>query len=119
MLDIAVDPDSAVAPFEQVRRQIAQQINDRTLPVGAKLPTVRGLATDLGIAANTAAKVYRELEQAGLIETRGRAGTFVSAAGERSQARAAEAAAEYVRAVDALGIDRAEALAIVRASLER
>ncbi|GAA2773091.1 GntR family transcriptional regulator [Saccharopolyspora taberi] len=117
MLDVVVDHGSGVAPFEQVRRQIAQQINDRTLPVGTKLPTVRGLATDLGIAANTAAKAYRELEQAGLIETRGRAGTFVASAGDRSSERAAEAAAEYVRAVTALGIDREQALAIVRAAL--
>ncbi|CAM04827.1 GntR family transcriptional regulator [Saccharopolyspora erythraea NRRL 2338] len=117
MLAVTVDPNSAVAPFEQVRTQIAQQINDRVLPVGTKLPTVRRLAADLGIAANTAAKAYRELEQAGLIETRGRAGTFVGSAGERSNERAAEAAAEYARTVAALGIPREEALAIVRAAL--
>lgn len=118
MLSITVDSDSAVAPYEQVRSGIAEQINDHTLPVGTKLPTVRALAAELGIAANTAAKAYRELEQVGLIETRGRAGTFVASAGEQSSQRAAEAAAEYARIVHALGIPTSEALAIVRAALD-
>jgi DNA-binding transcriptional regulator YhcF (GntR family) len=72
-----IDPSSSVPPFEQLRLQFAQRIGDRTLPVGAKLPTIRGLANDLGLAANTVARTYRELEEAGLIETRGRAGSFV------------------------------------------
>lgn len=118
MLDLSVEPDSEVAPFEQVRSGIAERINSGALPVGGKLPTVRALAADLGIAANTAAKAYRELEQAGLIETRGRAGTFVSSTGDRSSRRAAEAAAEYARTVHALGIPPAEALAMVRAALD-
>jgi DNA-binding transcriptional regulator YhcF (GntR family) len=112
-----VDSGSAVPPFEQVRTRLAQQINEGDLPVGAKLPTVRGLAADLGIAANTVARAYRELEAAGLLETRGRAGTFVAAGGDRNKAKAAAAAAEYVRIVDALGIDRKEALGIVHAAL--
>ena len=118
MVDLSVDPGAGVSPFEQVRSGIAARINAGELPVGAKLPTVRALAAELGIAANTAARAYRELEQAGLIETRGRAGTFVSAAGNRGAQRAAEAAAEYARATRALGIPPQEALALVRAALE-
>ncbi|GAB3297020.1 GntR family transcriptional regulator [Parasphingorhabdus pacifica] len=117
MLALNVDPDSSVAPYEQVRSGIAERINTHELPVGTKLPTVRRLAADLGVAANTAAKAYRELERAGLIETRGRAGTFVASAGEQSSQRAAEAAAEYARIVHALGIPSDEALGIVRAAL--
>ncbi|MDV6012553.1 GntR family transcriptional regulator [Haloechinothrix sp. LS1_15] len=117
MID-GVDSSSTVPPFEQVRSQLARKINDGSLPVGTKLPTVRALAADLGIAANTVARAYRELESAGMIDTRGRSGTFVSATGDRSRSKAAEHAAEYARAVDALGIDRQEALAIVRAALE-
>lgn len=115
---IGFDPHSDIAPFEQVRSGIAERINTGELPVGAKLPTVRALAADLGIAANTVAKSYRELERAGLIETRGRAGTFVSATGDRSRARAADAAAAYARTVRGLGLDTDEALSIVRAALE-
>jgi len=117
MLDLKVDTESGVAPFEQVRAGIAERINSGALPVGEKLPTVRALAAELGIAANTAAKAYRALEQAGLIETRGRAGTFVSAAGDRSQARAAEAAARYAETVRGLGLSPQEGLDIVRAAL--
>ncbi|MEB3372237.1 GntR family transcriptional regulator [Saccharopolyspora mangrovi] len=115
---ISVDPDSEVPPFEQVRSSIAERITSGDLAVGAKLPTVRALAAELGIAANTAAKAYRELEQAGLIETRGRAGTFVSDAGDQAAARAAEAAATYAQITQALGIPKSEALAIVQAALK-
>lgn len=112
-----VDSSSAVPPFEQVRLQLARQINQGDLPVGTKLPTVRRLAADLGIAANTVARAYRELEAAGLLETRGRAGTFVAAGGDRNKSKAAAAAAEYVRTVDALGIERKQAIDIVHAAL--
>lgn len=114
---LTIDSNSGVPPFEQVRSSIAEQVNSGELPVGAKLPTVRALAADLGIAVNTVAKAYRELEQAGLIETRGRAGTFVSGTGSESHRRAAAAAAEYARTVHALGISRDQALAIVEAAL--
>ena len=115
---IPFDSGSAVPPYEQVRSGFATRINDRSLPVGAKLPTVRQLAADLGIAPNTVARAYRELEEAGLIETRGRAGSFVSAAGEQTRRRAQQAAAEYAKITRRLGLDSAEALSIVRAALD-
>lgn len=117
-MTVVIDTMSALPPFEQVRAQLAQQINDGTLPVGVKLPTVRSLAAELGLATNTVARAYRELESASLLETRGRAGTFVGANGDASKARASDAAAEYVSAVDRLGIDRRTALAIVAAALQ-
>ncbi|MGH3622601.1 MAG: GntR family transcriptional regulator [Sciscionella sp.] len=114
---IEVDARSATPPYEQVRAQLASQINDRSLAVGTRLPTVRRLATDLGLAVNTVARSYRELEEAGLLETRGRAGTFVSAAGERSRERAREAAQRYAATARSLGLDADEALRIVMAAL--
>ena len=48
---ISIDPDSAQPPFEQVRSQLARHISDRTLAVGTRLPTVRALAAELGLAA--------------------------------------------------------------------
>ena len=116
-MSVSIDNTSPIPPFEQVRVQLAQQINDGTLPVGSQLPTVRTLAADLGIAANTVARAYRELEAAALLETRGRAGTFVGSNGDASLAKASTAAAEYVAIVDALGVDRGAALAIVTAAL--
>ncbi|SDH57452.1 DNA-binding transcriptional regulator YhcF, GntR family [Actinokineospora alba] len=114
---ITIDPNSAVPPFEQVRGGLAQQINDHTLAVGTKLPTVRQLATDLGLAANTVARAYRELEEAGLVETRGRAGTFVGAAGDRTLERARKAADTYAEAMHKLGLDHDTALSIAEAAL--
>lgn len=115
---IVVDNTSPVPPFEQLRSQLARQIQDRTLAVGTRLPTVRRLAADLGLAVNTVARAYRELEEAGLIETRGRAGSFVSAAGERGRERARRAAAAYAAVVASVGIDRDEAIRIVKAALD-
>lgn len=114
---IVIDAGSGVAPFEQLRVQLARQIQERTLPVGYRLPTIRSLANDLGLAANTVARAYRELEEAGLIETRGRAGSFVSAAGEAGRERARRAAADYAAVVASVGIDAGEALRIVEAAL--
>ena len=116
-MQITLDPESTVPPFEQVRTTIADRINDGSLAVGTKLPTVRALATQLGIAANTAARAYRELEHAGLIETRGRAGTFVGSSGDRTRAEAHAAARVYADTAHGLGLSRREALDIVTAAL--
>ena len=74
---LRVDTASAVPPYEQIRTQIATMIATGVLPVGQRLPTIRQLAADLGLAGGTVARAYRELEQAGLIRSRGRHGTFV------------------------------------------
>ncbi|HYN93102.1 MAG TPA: GntR family transcriptional regulator [Pilimelia sp.] len=114
---IVIDPASPVPPFEQLRAQLAGQIQDRTLAVGTRLPTIRRLAADLGLAVNTVGRAYRGLDEAGLIETRGAAGSFVSAAGEQGWERARRAAAEYAAVITALGIDTNEAVRIVQAAL--
>jgi DNA-binding transcriptional regulator YhcF (GntR family) len=115
--EIVIDAASPVPPFEQLRGQFARQIQEHALAVGTRLPTIRRLAGELGLAANTVAKAYRELEEAGLIETRGRAGSFVSAAGEEGRERARRAAADYAAVVSSVGIDAAEAIRIVEAAL--
>lgn len=116
-LQITVDPDVATAPFEQIRAQIAEQARSGQLPVGYKLPTVRGFAEELGLAANTVAKAYRALESDGVVETRGRHGTFVAAAGDAAGRQAAEAAQTYARRARRLGLDRTAALAAVEDAL--
>ncbi|TWP53690.1 GntR family transcriptional regulator [Lentzea tibetensis] len=112
-----IDQDSDVPPYEQVRLHFAQAIAARELPVGAKLPTVRALAADLGLAVNTVARAYRELEEAGLVETRGRAGTVVSAAGDRGRERVVRAARAYAATATEVGLTADEALEIIRAAL--
>lgn len=116
-LKITVRPDAATAPYEQLREQIADQARSGALPVGYRLPTVRGLADDLGLAANTVAKAYRALESDGVIETRGRNGTFVAAAGDAAVREAAAAASAYAQRVRRLGLDRTAAEAAVGEAL--
>jgi DNA-binding transcriptional regulator YhcF (GntR family) len=112
-----IDADSALPPYEQLRLHLARQIADRSLAVGTRLPPVRQLAAELGLAVNTVARAYRELAEHGLVDTRGRAGTFVAAAGERTRQRAQHAAEQYAAAVVGLGLERDEALRIVAAAL--
>ncbi|MDG6110007.1 GntR family transcriptional regulator [Dactylosporangium aurantiacum] len=114
---IVIDAASPVPPFEQLRAQLARQIHERALAVGTRLPTIRRLAADLGLAVNTVGRAYRELEEAGLIETRGAAGSFVSAGGEQARERAGRAAAEYAAVIASVGLDTEEAIRIVRAAL--
>jgi DNA-binding transcriptional regulator YhcF (GntR family) len=75
---LSVDPASGAPPYEQLRRQVVEQVAAGMLRPGARLPPVRRLAEDLGLAAGTVARAYRELEAAGVVETRGRAGTVVA-----------------------------------------
>lgn len=113
---VSLDSASPVPPYEQVRASLARQITDGSLAVGTKLPTVRALAAEIGIAPNTIARAYRELEEAGLIETRGRAGSFVSSAGDEAKRLVQEAASVYAAKCRAVGVSDEDALAIVRAA---
>ena len=106
-------------PYEQVRSQIAAAIESGRLRPAIRLPTVRQLAGDLGIAVNTVARAYRELELAGLVETRGRQGTFVAGPPSQTRQLAVQAAQEFLRRMRELGFDRAAALAIVSHEAER
>ncbi|NMR21073.1 GntR family transcriptional regulator [Cellulomonas fimi] len=115
---LAVDPRSPVPPYEQIRGQVAAAVRSGTLVPGTRLPTVRRLADDLGVAANTAARAYRELEQAGVVETRGRHGTFVAATGAAGDRAALAAALDYARRARELGLEDAEALRWVRDALK-
>ncbi|MFI7513658.1 GntR family transcriptional regulator [Micromonospora echinofusca] len=115
---ITVDQGSAVPPYEQVRGQLAELIGTGRLAVGTRLPTVRRFAADLGLAVNTVARAYRELEAAGLLETRGRHGTFVAPGRDDASDRLQRVAAEYAAEATRLGVPPATALALVRAALD-
>ena len=108
-----LDPASTVPPFEQLRAQIASRAAAGDLPAGTKLPTVRSLAADLGLAVNTVAKAYRALETDGVVVTEGRRGTFVSATPAGTSDAAGDAAAAYVAAARRLGLTLPEAVRLV------
>jgi DNA-binding transcriptional regulator YhcF (GntR family) len=114
-----------VPPYEQLREQIAGLIATGELTAGTRLPPVRQLAADLGLAGGTIARAYRELDQAGLIEGRGRHGTVVRAApaasaGEQERRRVLSAAAERLaRTARELGFSDEATLAAARGALAR
>jgi DNA-binding transcriptional regulator YhcF (GntR family) len=115
---ITLDAASAIPPFEQVRAQLAARIADGSLTAGTRLPPVRRMADDLGLAANTVARAYRDLEAAGLVETRGRGGTIVTAGGDRARERLQAAAQRYAALAHDLGISPQEALRVVRTAVD-
>lgn len=114
-MNLTVDPSSGMPPFEQVRVGIRAQVESGDLSPGFRLPPVRALADSLGLAANTVARAYKDLEAQGVVETRGRAGTFVAGRGVSSAVRSA--ASSYVASVRALGLSDEEALDAVRRAL--
>ncbi|WP_405838515.1 GntR family transcriptional regulator [Streptomyces sp. NBC_01518] len=116
-MTLKIHIDDSAAPYKQIRAQISERARSGALPVGYKLPTVRGLAESLGLAANTVAKAYRALETDGVIETRGRNGTFVAAAGSAAEREAATAAQAYGERVRRLGLSESDALAAVQDAL--
>lgn len=74
-----IDTEDPTPIYAQLDRAIRFAIVTERLRVGEQLPTVRQLAVDLKINANTVAKVYAELERVGILETRRGVGTFVRA----------------------------------------
>jgi DNA-binding transcriptional regulator YhcF (GntR family) len=120
---VSVDSSSPVPPYEQLRASITEAIVTGQLSVGARLPTVRQLAADLSLAPGTVARAFRELENDGIIVTRGRRGTHVRAVPPRPPAaerrrRLTAAARLYGVTVRELGVDADGALAEVVAALQ-
>lgn len=113
---VTVDLLDPTPPYEQLRRQLADLIGSGVLSPGDRLPPVRQLAADLGLATGTVARTYKELEQSGYVRSRRGGGTRVAATAPAppSPARALEeAAAAYLERARALGAtpsDAADAL---------
>lgn len=112
-----IDQSSETAPFEQIKNHITRQRDSGDLAAGFHLPPVRHLAGDLGLAPNTVARAYKELEAAGVIETRGRHGSFVTGTAESADKAARHAAGEYVTVTRRLGLTDTRALELVREAL--
>jgi DNA-binding transcriptional regulator YhcF (GntR family) len=109
--------DDGGPPYEQLRDAIRAKIGRGTLLPGDRLPPVRTAALALGLAHNTVARAYRELERTGWLVGRGRAGTFVpdTLPGPEDPAAALAAAARtYLRRARELGFDAGAALDAAR-----
>lgn len=113
---IILDSTSATPPFDQIRVQLREQIQSGQLVFGARLPTVRHLAADLGVAAGTVARAYRELEVAGFIVTRGRAGTTVAGDDDAVRCQAHAAALAFAQQMKHLGLPWEDAALLAHAA---
>ncbi len=109
------DPMSPI--WLQVVNRLKGSIATGAIGPGEKMPGGRDLAVRFSINPNTAARVYQELERAGLVETRRGMGTYVTGNEERiAQLRrqmAAEAADRYLRDLGILGLTRTDAIRLL------
>lgn len=114
-LVVIVEPASPVPPFEQIRAQVAEAVAAGRLAPGAELPSVRQLARDLGVAPNTVARAYGELERDGWVRAVPRRGVLVApgppawSEAER-HARLRQSAAELLATARRLGFTPDDAL---------
>ena len=116
---IAIDSTSSTPPFEQLRSQVVAAVRSGELAHDTRLPTVRALAAELGLATNTVARAYRELERDAVIETRGRFGSFIAPNGDAAARQGQAAAASFAARIQQLGVSREEALALVTEALNK
>lgn len=115
-VQISIDPGGATPPYAQIRVQITDQARLGELAAGTRLPTVRQLAEQLGVAPGTVARAYKEMEADRVIVTRGRHGTFVAASGDAAAREAFAAASAFVDRVRRLGLTDQAALDAVSAA---
>ena len=119
---LQVDHASAVPPYEQIREQIVALVGSGSLSEGSRLPAIRQLANDLGLAPGTVARAYRELEADGIVSSRVRHGTVVRSRSAPPTAqgdyRLLAAARAYALAARGLGIGRDDAVRAFDAQLD-
>ncbi|HCA52592.1 MAG TPA: GntR family transcriptional regulator [Mycobacterium sp.] len=114
---LRIDSGSSAPLFDQLRTAVIVAVRDGRLAAGTRLPTVRELAGELGLAVNTVARAYRELESTGIVETRGRQGTFVAARNPTEAAMAAAAHA-YAQTARGLGLGAQDAIGYLAAEFD-
>jgi len=117
---LRIDARAALPVYEQIREQVTRMAVLGTLPAGTRLPTIRQLAADLGIAKGTVAKAYSLLESTAVVESRGHKGTFVLGPDRADDLGAAaglrDAAEAYVVSARQAGRDLEAALEELRAA---
>lgn len=117
---VVVDPGDPTPPYEQVRRQLLDLVTAGVLRSGDRLPPLRQLAGDLGLAVGTVARAYSELETAGVLVSRRGAGTRVAADVPVAPERVVDdLARDYFARVTALGLTPDAAVEAVRRAASR
>jgi GntR family transcriptional regulator len=115
------NPSSGVPIYVQLKEQIRHAIETGALSVGDQLPGIRTLAESLVINPNTILKVYRELEQEGVLEIRHGLGAFVIRRRRRSKTEemrdAQQLVSEFVDNLKQIGLDEGEIRRLFEAEL--
>ncbi len=122
---LTVDPRSGVPIYLQVIEQVKRSVAIGILGAGEQLPTVKQLAVDLTINANTVAKAYRELERDGVIETAPGRGSFVKANGASETTKSAakdvarDAIEGAIREAKSIGLQADDIRQLAEAAIDR
>ena len=82
---VSIDPRDKTPLYTQLERGLRAAMATSRLRPGDQLPTVRQLAVELKINANTVGRVYADLERSGAIETRRGVGSFVTATADKAR----------------------------------
>ncbi|MBW8173487.1 GntR family transcriptional regulator [Ornithinimicrobium sp. Arc0846-15] len=109
-----IDVGSSIPVFQQVADCVTRGVKTGAVAPWTKLPSVRGLAEELGIAANTVAKAYRQLETEGHVETRGRNGTVVLDPPDAAESAASAAAVTLAALAKEQGLTLDATLGLLR-----
>lgn len=118
---LTVDPTDPTPVYQQIRRQVSRMVASGTLVAGQRLPTIRQLSADLGVAKGTVAKAYDSLFHDGIVASSGRHGTVVADTSTPDpQFRDAEvehAAAAFALVISQAGVGVDAAMAALRAAV--
>lgn len=117
-LPLRLDATSPLPKAEQISSQLVDMITQGTLSAGTRLPAVRALAGDLGVAPGTVAGVYRALEQEGYLTTAGRLGTVVADQQPAATERSRQAIRAAVQPLLDQGLSPADVLRLLRSVLD-
>jgi DNA-binding transcriptional regulator YhcF (GntR family) len=115
---LSLDPTSALPVFEQIRTQVVDLVRSGAWTAGTRLPPVRTLAEQLGVAANTVAKAYRALEADGFVSTAGRSGTVVADQHPESTERVRQEIRAVLQPLLDQGMKSSDVVRIVRSVLD-
>ena len=115
---VTIDLASKLPPYAQIKQAILNAVVQGSLTPGDRLPPIRQLAGDLGLAPNTVARAYRELEADGVVASSGRRGTNVLAPPRIDVAsQSSDSIADAIRSARRRGLDTAAILDVVTRTL--
>lgn len=119
-MHVAIDTSSPLPVYEQLRSQLQRLISSGQLPVGARLPTIRQMAKDLGLASATVSRVYDLLASDGWVVAAGRNGTVVKRGPRPTELRheMSDAAEHLALVARQLGVDRDDVVRLLDEALD-